>query len=133
MKLRKMTDLEADLMIAKARIEELERERDILEKRLRHLLESKTICMFDELKPRTGEYLRDIKTLDARRDQLLALEKRYKQLQDDDGLTVLYICDRQKCERCNPDCKYTTNVSHAKKFKVNGRGRFLTEREAKHD
>ena len=40
-------------------------ERDLLEARLRHLLESETIRMFDEKDPRTHAYKRDISRLDS--------------------------------------------------------------------
>lgn len=39
-------------------------ERDLLEARLRHLMESETIRMFDEKDPRTHAYKRDISRLD---------------------------------------------------------------------
>ena len=42
----------------------LSQERDALEKRLRHLLESKTICKYDELWMHTGNYILDIAQLD---------------------------------------------------------------------
>lgn len=29
---------------------------------------------------------------------------------------VLYECDRLACSKCNPNCYYTSNVSHAKHF-----------------
>lgn len=33
-------------------------------------------------------------------------------------LQVLYICDRIKCENCHENCKHTTDIEHAKNFKV---------------
>lgn len=36
-----------------------------LEKRLEHLLQSQTIQLFDEIRPSTGEYRRDIRRLDT--------------------------------------------------------------------
>lgn len=29
---------------------------------------------------------------------------------------TLYICDREKCETCNPDCEYTSDIKHAAHF-----------------
>lgn len=29
---------------------------------------------------------------------------------------VFYVCDRKACKTCNPDCKYTSNIEHAKNF-----------------
>ena len=31
---------------------------------------------------------------------------------------VAYICDRQKCPRCLPECKHTTDIRHAYLFKL---------------
>ena len=45
--------------------EVLQKENEILENRLRHLLRSKTISMFDEKDRHTGEYVRDISRLDT--------------------------------------------------------------------
>ena len=31
---------------------------------------------------------------------------------------ILYVCDQKKCENCKyPECKYTTDIQHAKNFK----------------
>ena len=46
-------------------MEELKAEIASLEARLKHLLTSKTISLFDEKDPRTGEYLREIWRLDS--------------------------------------------------------------------
>lgn len=46
-------------------IEELKAEIASLEARLEHLLTSKTISLFDEKDPQTGEYLREIWRLDS--------------------------------------------------------------------
>ena len=27
-----------------------------------------------------------------------------------------YLCDRKKCAPCNPDCKHTSDITHAKNF-----------------
>ena len=58
-----MTDIEADLMLAKAQAEQYRNERDLLVRRLRHLLESETIRAYDE-KNAAGDYVRDIRGLD---------------------------------------------------------------------
>lgn len=36
-------------------------------------------------------------------------------------MRVLYICDRQACEKCHyPTCRHTTDVRHAANFKPSG-------------
>lgn len=40
------------------------KENEVLLRRFRHLLESDTIALYDEVDPRTKEYMRDIKELD---------------------------------------------------------------------
>ena len=35
----------------------------------------------------------------------------------DNGAGVLYLCDRTKCRKCSPECKYTADIRHAKNFK----------------
>lgn len=41
----------------------------------------------------------------------------------DDNMTVLYLCDRQKCKVCHYDvCHHTTDVSHAVNFKKLDKG-----------
>lgn len=35
-------------------------------------------------------------------------------------IQVLYICDREKCEDCFNSCNHTTDISHAKNFKLEG-------------
>jgi hypothetical protein len=44
---------------------ELEKRAEEMESRLEHLLQSKTIQLFDEVRPQTGEYRRDIRRLDT--------------------------------------------------------------------
>lgn len=44
---------------------ELEKWADALEKRLRHLLTSETVRLFDEVEPKTGHYKRNIRRLDT--------------------------------------------------------------------
>lgn len=31
-------------------------------------------------------------------------------------MTVLYVCDREKCPNCHSECEHTTDISHAKNF-----------------
>lgn len=32
-------------------------------------------------------------------------------------MDILYLCDHEACERCNPiDCDYTTDIHHARNF-----------------
>ena len=38
---------------------------------------------------------------------------------------TLYICDRRACDRCNPDCKHTTDIRHAYHFEVGHFGGFV--------
>lgn len=44
---------------------ELKEENEVLRRRLQHLLQSETVRMYDEIDPRTREYMRDIRQLDA--------------------------------------------------------------------
>lgn len=34
--------------------------------------------------------------------------------------TIYYLCDRRACEKCNPDCTHTSDIRHAKNFRVVG-------------
>lgn len=29
---------------------------------------------------------------------------------------IYYVCDRKKCAPCDPDCKHTSDITHAKNF-----------------
>ena len=31
---------------------------------------------------------------------------------------IAYLCDRQKCPRCSPECMHTTDIRHAYLFKL---------------
>lgn len=44
-------------------------------------------------------------------------------------MSVLYLCDRRKCDRCNPECKRTEDVRHAKHFEVGEYGGYIQEVE----
>ena len=36
--------------------------------------------------------------------------------------TIVYECDRRACScGCNPACEYTSDIRHAKNFKLRGR------------
>lgn len=42
-------------------------------------------------------------------------------LNERDRAYRLYICDKKRCTSCNnPDCHYTTDVTHAKNFSYDG-------------
>lgn len=71
----------------------------LLERRLKHLLQSDFIRSFDEVNVNTKEYKRDIKEADAR---------------------IVYLCDGEKCENGYVECKYTTDITHAKNFEYGG-------------
>ena len=38
---------------------------------------------------------------------------------------VLFLCDRRACEKCNPDCTHTTDITHAADFATNMHGDFF--------
>ena len=73
---------------------------EMLERRLKHLLQSDFIASFDRVDPNTKEYIRDIRDAD-----MLA------------GSIILFKCDGERCRNCHPDCKGTTNIRHAMNFK----------------
>lgn len=76
-------------------------ENEVILRRLRHLLESNYISQFDQVDPNTKEYIRNIREADWR---------------------VVYLCDQEK--PCKEDCKKyhhckrTSDISHAKNFKL---------------
>lgn len=41
------------------------------------------------------------------------------------GANVFFICDRRACEKCNPDCNFTTDIQHAKNFEVTQDGDYM--------
>lgn len=45
------------------------------------------------------------------------------------ALHVLYICDRRRCDTCNPECNHTDDVRHAKNFEVQPCGGYIAEQE----
>lgn len=76
-------------------------ENEVILRRLRHLLESNYISQFDQIDPNTKEYIRNIKEADWK---------------------VMYLCDQNKscnvhCKK-NHYCKRTSDISHAKNFKL---------------
>lgn len=34
------------------------------------------------------------------------------------AMTIYYLCDRRACEKCNSDCTHTSEIRHAKNFRV---------------
>ena len=72
---------------------------EIIERRLKHLLQSDFIRSFDEVNVSTKEYKRDIS------------EAKQKK--------ILYICDRKKCGPNHDcfECNHTADVKHAVNFK----------------
>lgn len=51
-------------------------------------------------------------------------------------MRVLYICDRQACEKCHyPTCRHTTDVRHTANFKPSGDGAnaYYMEKESKNN
>ena len=50
--------------------------------------------------------------------RIAELEENVKKLEDM-SLDVVFVCDRQKCGEkcCYPDCKHTTDITHAVNFK----------------
>lgn len=87
-------------------------EKGVVERRLKHLLQSKYILQFDKVNPETHEYERDIKEADTGFNRQ----------------PVLYICDRRKCDVCNGECKLTADFRHAENFEISPMG-ILTEKE----
>lgn len=106
------------------RADSIARMRDIVDSRLRHLLESATICRYDALNPLTGEYSLDIETLDANMQRL----ERYIENEDSPEVCVatkapspdvLYICDRRACDSCDAvECMHTRDIRHARNFEL---------------
>lgn len=104
--------------------------------RLEHLLISETIRDYDERDSATGTYARDIRTLDVqmkRLDEFIRAERDRDECNnvawDEAALGVLYVCDRRKCNTCNPECMHTEDVRHAKNFEVAEYGNMIMERE----
>ena len=87
-------------------------EKGVVERRLKHLLQSKYISQFDKVNPETHEYERDIKEANA----------------PEKTQPVLYICDRRKCDVCHGNCKLTADFRHAENFEISPMG-VLTEKE----
>lgn len=88
--------------------------------RLKHLLQSGYIAMFDMKDPKTGEYARDIRDADTLVEQLK------KNADNPAGNLTMYKCDRRACKTCSyPKCKYTSDIRHAERFKLNGLGAFV--------
>lgn len=43
---------------------------------------------------------------------------------------ILYICDQRACEVCDPNCRVTKDIRHAKNFVLKGRAMVEVERDA---
>lgn len=43
-------------------------------------------------------------------------------------MNVLYLCDRRACEKCSPECHYTSDISHAKNFELGLDGLTMVEK-----
>ena len=82
---------------------DFEKEYKLLLKRFRHLLESDTIALYDEVDTRTGEYKRDIKELD--KIQIL------RKLVDDEAINFILKNEKEF------DAQYNSFI---KTYKVNG-------------
>lgn len=91
-------------------------EKGVIERRLKHLLQSKYIAQFDKVNTETHEYERDIREAD------IALNRQ----------PVLYICDRRKCDTCRVDCRLTEDFRHAENLVINPMG-LLVEKEHEKD
>jgi len=142
-----MSDLEADLQIANARVAQLEKEkaelieeRDLLRERLSYLLRSDTISKYD-LKDITGFYVHDIDDLDkevaavdALRGRIIELEEQLEArvpiMPADALLSPLFICDRRACDTCYPECMHTKDLRHAKHFEASECRNLFVEQEA---
>lgn len=88
----------------------IENDIKLLERRLKHLLQSDFIRSFDKVDIHTKEYKRDIREADAK---------------------ILYLCDGEKC---GPDhdcleCKHTKDINHARNFKRDVTGAFWEKYE----
>ena len=43
---------------------------------------------------------------------------------------IRYICDRRACEVCDPNCRVTKDIRHAKNFELKGRAMVEVDRDA---
>lgn len=43
-------------------------------------------------------------------------------------MLVLYLCDKRACDRCNPECKYTEDIRHARNFELGAGKNVYTEK-----
>lgn len=103
-----------------------------LNARLAHLLESDYIKQFDRVDPETREYAKPIREADANIATLKeAVDELYKLNADlierihrepepaqPERPKVFYVCDRRACERCDPECIYTSDIRHAENFEL---------------
>lgn len=100
-----------------------------LNARLSHLLESDYIKQFDMVDPKTREYAKPIREADEIVQALQeTVDGLYKKVDDlirartepapPEHPKVFYVCDRRACEKCDPDCKYTSDITHAVNFEL---------------
>ena len=40
----------------------------------------------------------------------------------------LYLCDRRACKHCSPECRHTTDITHAKNFELGIDGVTMVEK-----
>ena len=40
----------------------------------------------------------------------------------------LYLCDRRACNHCSPECRHTTDITHAKNFELGIDGVTMVEK-----
>ena len=100
-----------------------------LNARLSHLLESDYIKQFDSVDPKTREYTKPIREADEIVQALQeTVDGLYKKVDDlirartepaqPERPKVFYVCDRRACERCDPECIYTSDIRHAENFEL---------------
>lgn len=96
-------------------------EKGVIERRLKHLLQSEYIARFDKVNPETHEYERNINAADI-------VLKLTTAPAEGKTIPVYFICDKRKCDVCGGDCKRTTDFRHAENFVINAFGA-LEEKE----
>lgn len=118
------------LDVAIAERDDLEKECNTLRARLEHLLLSVTVRRFDA--KNGGQYIRDIRELDKLLDNAVTVSPDLAcgLLECTSAPDVFFLCDRTACENCNSECKHTSNIEHAKNFKIIADGRAYFEQES---
>lgn len=41
------------------------------------------------------------------------------------ALSIAYVCDKNQCEKCGPECQHTLDVKHAANFMEAGPGKYI--------